>query len=307
MRRDDAAARRCGVSRQRPARRGSRRGRAGRRSACRDAGADLMLTGPWPAYNFVQQRRVKRSRVTLSTFPTRLPAAAAPRRPSPPRACDQRDRQASVPARRRAAPIVRCSETSLLDVVDSLLNKGVVLNADVILALANVDLVYLRLSALLCAADRVFERGERRRRRSVTSDALYVYALLGSALRLPRIAGHRRIDRVDRLFAAVERRRAAGGHRSGPARSASHRRPAERCARRDPAGSLRRADRAARARAHRPAAALDVGAALRRCDGQTADDRPVSTAFAADVQSARRRDDRHGLPACARARRAGRC
>jgi len=29
------------------------------------------------------------------------------------------------------------------------------LNADVILALANVDLVYLRLSALLCAADRV--------------------------------------------------------------------------------------------------------------------------------------------------------
>jgi hypothetical protein len=30
-----------------------------------------------------------------------------------------------------------------------------VLNADVILALAGVDLVYLRLSALLCAADRV--------------------------------------------------------------------------------------------------------------------------------------------------------
>jgi gas vesicle structural protein len=49
-------------------------------------------------------------------------------------------------------------ETSLVDVIDSLLNKGVVLNADVILALANVDLVYLRLSALLCAADRVFPR-----------------------------------------------------------------------------------------------------------------------------------------------------
>ena len=29
------------------------------------------------------------------------------------------------------------------------------LNADLILALANVDLVYIRLSALLCAADRV--------------------------------------------------------------------------------------------------------------------------------------------------------
>ena len=39
--------------------------------------------------------------------------------------------------------------------LDSLLNQGVVLNADLILALADVDLVYVRLSALLCAADRV--------------------------------------------------------------------------------------------------------------------------------------------------------
>ena len=43
----------------------------------------------------------------------------------------------------------------MLDVLDNLLNRGVVLNADVILALANVDLVYVRLSALLCAADRL--------------------------------------------------------------------------------------------------------------------------------------------------------
>jgi hypothetical protein len=35
-----------------------------------------------------------------------------------------------------------------------------VLNADVVLALANVDLVYLRLSALLCAADRVMAPGK---------------------------------------------------------------------------------------------------------------------------------------------------
>jgi len=47
------------------------------------------------------------------------------------------------------------AEASLLDVIDSLLSKGVVLNAELVLALANVDLVYLRLSALLCAADRV--------------------------------------------------------------------------------------------------------------------------------------------------------
>ena len=57
-------------------------------------------------------------------------------------------------------------DSSLLDVIDSLLNKGVVLNADVILALADVDLVYLRLSALLCAADRVEgrRRGQRTRK-----------------------------------------------------------------------------------------------------------------------------------------------
>jgi len=40
-------------------------------------------------------------------------------------------------------------------VIDNLLNRGVVLNADVVLALADVDLVYLRLSALLCRADRI--------------------------------------------------------------------------------------------------------------------------------------------------------
>jgi hypothetical protein len=51
--------------------------------------------------------------------------------------------------------IIDQSEMSLVDVIDNLLNRGVVLNADLILALANVDLVYVRLSALLCAADRV--------------------------------------------------------------------------------------------------------------------------------------------------------
>ena len=47
------------------------------------------------------------------------------------------------------------NEASLLDVVDNTLTKGVVLTGDLTLALAQVDLVYLRLSVLLCAADRV--------------------------------------------------------------------------------------------------------------------------------------------------------
>jgi hypothetical protein len=46
-------------------------------------------------------------------------------------------------------------DSSLLDLIDNLLSKGVMLNADLILALADVDLIYIRLSALLCAADRV--------------------------------------------------------------------------------------------------------------------------------------------------------
>jgi len=54
------------------------------------------------------------------------------------------------------ASLVPAQETSLADVIDNLLNRGVVLNAELILALADVDLVYVRLSALLCAADRIF-------------------------------------------------------------------------------------------------------------------------------------------------------
>jgi hypothetical protein len=53
------------------------------------------------------------------------------------------------------AQLLDVSDKSLADVIDSLLNKGVVLNADLILALANVDLIYVRLSALICAADRL--------------------------------------------------------------------------------------------------------------------------------------------------------
>ncbi|HKI05680.1 MAG TPA: gas vesicle protein [Thermoanaerobaculia bacterium] len=49
---------------------------------------------------------------------------------------------------------------SLLDAVDNLLNKGVVLTGEVIIGLAGVDLIYLHLSAVLCAADRVLPKKE---------------------------------------------------------------------------------------------------------------------------------------------------
>jgi Gas vesicle protein len=50
------------------------------------------------------------------------------------------------------------TEESLLDLVDNLLNRGVVLDAELVLGLAGVDLVYVHLNALLCAADRVLPR-----------------------------------------------------------------------------------------------------------------------------------------------------
>ena len=58
-------------------------------------------------------------------------------------------------ARDPAREILDRADASLLEVVDNLLTKGVVLSGDVMVGLAGVDLVYVRLSVLLCAADRI--------------------------------------------------------------------------------------------------------------------------------------------------------
>ena len=92
----------------------------------------------------------RRSKGPRSTVPAAKPARSGPRRsPVRPR------RVVPPPPARKVAHIIDDSQGSLVDVLDSLLNQGVVLNAELVLALADVDLVYLRLSALLCAADRV--------------------------------------------------------------------------------------------------------------------------------------------------------
>jgi gas vesicle structural protein len=59
-------------------------------------------------------------------------------------------------------PALVGSSRSLLDLVDNVLTRGITLSGDVTLGIAHVDLVYLRLQALLCAADRIFDTGERR-------------------------------------------------------------------------------------------------------------------------------------------------
>jgi len=108
----------------------------------------------------------KPSTVTAKTSHTTVPKGAldaiakpplpARRPPQPPKPV--------LPPKRKVARIVGDDESSLLDLIDNLLAKGVMLNADLILALANVDLVYVRLSALLCAADRVLGPGALRGR-----------------------------------------------------------------------------------------------------------------------------------------------
>lgn len=95
----------------------------------------------------------------ISTLPRGLPPAARkspkPRsRIAPPKPSIRPPKVAVRPGR-HVGRIIDEDESTLLDLIDNLLNKGVMLNADLILALANVDLVYVRLSALLCAADRV--------------------------------------------------------------------------------------------------------------------------------------------------------
>ena len=92
-----------------------------------------------------------------STIPRSLPRQKtrpkATERPKHPKLALRRTKHAPPPHRQVARIIDE--ESTLLDLIDNLLEKGVMLNAELILALANVDLVYLRLSALLCAADRV--------------------------------------------------------------------------------------------------------------------------------------------------------
>ncbi|MBI2217262.1 MAG: gas vesicle protein [Candidatus Rokubacteria bacterium] len=59
------------------------------------------------------------------------------------------------------------AEASLLDLVDNLLNKGVVITGELTLGLARIDLVYVQLSALIAAADRVLPSTREPRARTI--------------------------------------------------------------------------------------------------------------------------------------------
>lgn len=92
-----------------------------------------------------------------------VPGSAAAPIAAPARASAAQTRAAVAAATETslAADVLEGAEGSLLDLVDHLLNQGVVLQAEVVLGLASIDLIYLRLTALVCAADRVLPRPSR--------------------------------------------------------------------------------------------------------------------------------------------------
>ena len=91
----------------------------------------------------------------------RRPPKLAPRARVPPPLEREARWGGTTAPKRRMARLIDPDESTLLDVIDNLLNRGVVLDASLILALADVDLVYVRLSALLCAADQVLRPARR--------------------------------------------------------------------------------------------------------------------------------------------------
>jgi hypothetical protein len=92
---------------------------------------------------------------------------------------------AVAPVSRKAAPraprrtrrdaggdAARVGSQSLLDVIDTVIDKGLAVDAEVVLGLADIDLIYLRAGVLLAAADRVFgDTPKRRRQLSMPSPA----------------------------------------------------------------------------------------------------------------------------------------
>jgi hypothetical protein len=54
------------------------------------------------------------------------------------------------------------ADVSLLDVIDHVLNQGIVLSGELTLGVADIDLIYVRLLALVCSADRVLAPGPAR-------------------------------------------------------------------------------------------------------------------------------------------------
>jgi len=75
-------------------------------------------------------------------------------------------------------------DASLLDIVDHVLNQGIVVTGDLLLGVADVDLVYLRASIVLCAADRILGPRPGAKKRAASTPPAIGQSL--AARRVPR-------------------------------------------------------------------------------------------------------------------------
>jgi hypothetical protein len=98
---------------------------------------------------------------------------------------------ARTPRRKRRtsrADVPRVESQSLLDVIDTVIDKGLAVDAEIVLGLADIDLIYLRVGALLAAADRVFTEARPKRQRSSTPQPASMSAPTRS---MPPVGGRR--------------------------------------------------------------------------------------------------------------------
>ena len=157
-----------------------RRARAVRRLAPQDPRLTGLPGHDDPQRRLPRRRRqprhlpVERQRIWLAATPTPASRSVGPGRRTPSRPWTDRE-PTSLPARREGHEPV--AQISLVDLLDRLLGTGVVLAGDVVISLAGVDLVQVRLHALITtvradmAAPRPAGRGDRRddeRRHSLT-------------------------------------------------------------------------------------------------------------------------------------------
>lgn len=63
-------------------------------------------------------------------------------------------RRTSLAAEAQAPVRLDRADISLLDVIDHVLNQGVVISGEITIGVADVDLILVRLQALVCPADR---------------------------------------------------------------------------------------------------------------------------------------------------------
>jgi hypothetical protein len=62
---------------------------------------------------------------------------------------------------------------SLCEILDRVLNKGVVLSGDVVISVANIDLVYLGLNVILCSAETAVQAGALASSESVSPEVMH--------------------------------------------------------------------------------------------------------------------------------------